>query len=38
MKKGEISKKLKAKVAKAVKKSKDEHQRRHNIKTISCRN
>lgn len=38
MKKGEISKKLKAKVAKAVKKTKDEHQRRYNIKKISCRN
>ena len=25
-------------LAKAVKKTKDEHQRRHNIKTISCRN
>tara|TARA_R110000796_G_scaffold185804_5_gene302656 strand:+ start:1484 stop:1600 length:117 start_codon:yes stop_codon:yes gene_type:complete len=37
MKKGEISKKLKAKVAKAVKKSKDEHQRRYNTKTISLR-
>jgi hypothetical protein len=37
MKKGEISKKLKAKVAKAVKKSKDEHKRRHNIKAVSIR-
>ena len=37
MRKGEISKMLKAKVAKAVKKAKDEHKRGRNTQKISIR-
>lgn len=37
MKKGQISSKVKAKVAKAVKKTKDEHKRRYNTKAVSLR-